>query len=488
MGYWFYNAPVPVSQAGSYPPALLLLGDSGDTTDFTPPDDQVLVLRAGQKCGSGPYFKQVRHPYCDSTYSWQGSTYSANDVPIGWTRSDWRGYQGGGRILTGTHAIACNFTVNTTTQTIVQFSYLSSWIWSNGGKYYYCSATTSLSGNSNGQTSWGPFGIVPQSWGDVEKVVQGIMNYFGLPVDAATNPQNYGSLSTRYGYPASQASVTHGRTITALDKRWNWRNTSKPSIKWMWDDIPNRVGDWNLLCFGVIPGRIRNAAATALANTMGGLPEVSANSIANVLECANALEGIANTAKLGVRGAVNALVSKLRQYKDPRNDWLSWRYVYNTTKMDIADYKEVTNRLINMTGQPTFKVHGSANGDGFTVRCVKQYRTSDFDIAGYDTRRLLRTYGFRLSAYNMWDMVPFSFIVDWFAHVGPALELAQNWNRHFDFQAVETWYSYREQFEHSYIYFRWANTDPSIPPSYVPTTTSKRTFLMRLADTISIFS
>jgi hypothetical protein len=239
---------------------------------------------------------------------------------------------------------------------------------------------------------------------------------------------------------------------------------------------------------GIIPGRIRNATSNALADAMAGLPEVSANSVANVMELASGLPSIFNAGAKGISGLLQKLRRGVKDLSDPRNAWLSWRYVYNTTKMDIQDYKDVTNRLTNLSGNPTFKVHGSGSGDGFSIRTVRQYRSADFNIIDYDTKRLLRTYGFQLDAYNMWDMVPFSFMVDWFTHVGPKLELARNWNRQYDFTATDVWYSYHEQLDHGYVYYRWHGVDPTVPPSYVQHATSKRTITYRLADTVSIFS
>jgi hypothetical protein len=343
---------------------------------------------------------------------------------------------------------------------------------------WYCKTNTA--------TELPSFFYGPPSEENLGRTVSAIFDYFGYAENLFSQPKSLGALNLWSSVLASEsANVSIKNTISKL----TMKSSSGVHLYWKYDDVPYRFPEWRSVAeFGVIPGRIRNAASLALADAMSALPEVSANSIQNVLELASGVKGVAKSLSRGFSSMLQDLSRGLKSSADPRNAWLSWRYVYNTTKMDINDYKEVTSRLLNMNQGLTFKVHGVGQGDGFSIRCVRQYRNSDFDITSYDTRRMLETYGFKLSAYNMWDMVPFSFMVDWFTHVGPKLELAENWNRHYDFVPTDVWYSYHEQLQHGYIYYRWHWVDPTIPPTYVNKTTSKRTLTYRLADTISIFS
>lgn len=458
----------------------LVVGDE-DPLEQPPPRDT--IMRDRGNAGSAAYYKQHLEAFMTSeTYTFLGRTcLGGRSTTSYWAGSDLlRGYA---HAISGSlfYEFGWRKNQNYPASGATGFMLVSQLVPRDATSARWYQVRIAWSATFRSNTHWGPWGCDGLSEDSILAAAIQVLEYFGLP-NLLSNPVEYGNVNR---YSAGPFAYTNLEVKKYGDNIIRTTTESKPHIQWKYDTpTSNTLYDWFCCREGFIPGRIRNAASLALANTMASLPEVSANSVANVLELASGLSGIRGL----VRNGTSKMLQLAKRIKDPRNAWLSWRYVYNTTKMDLEDYQNVTRRLVNIAGAPTFKVHGFGDGGYFTIRCVKQFRSSDFNVLDYDTRRLLRTYGFKLSAYNAWDMVPFSFMVDWFTQIGPKLELAENWNKHYEFTPEDTWYSYRENFSHGFCYFRWHGTDPSIPPTYVKRETSKRTFFYRLADTVSIFT
>lgn len=490
MGFWFYRTGL-YYPSGTY--GMVFMTDTGEDP-LKRPDDSIITARDGPNYGSGPYYKQVSRAYLeDGNYSAAGMVNRGESIAF-FKQSDWRGFCGRSVDISSTKIVQYQGLRNTGNHTSGQGSVSVLQIVHDGAYYYSCRSTASWT-QTDGYyppTNKGCFGCLCESSDDILQAAMWVVSYVGEDPGLLLNPYYVGYKRKTYWTvdETARANVSYTVDVERLDSRWNYRSDNIHAY-WRYDEVDNRLFEWRTITeFGIIPGRIRNTVSTALANTMASLPEVSANSIMNILQLSSGLRNTWKVGMQGIHGILQSLAAGIKQGVDPRDAWLSWRYVYKTTKMDIEDYADVTNRLLGLarSSGTTFKVHGSASGNGFTIRCVKQYLCSDFDPTFYDAQDYLRAYGMRLSAYNMWDMVPYSFMVDWFTDIGPRIELAQNWNRHYDLKAEDTWYSYYEQLEHGFIYYRWHGTDPSIPPSYVKHETSKRTIAFRLADTISIFT
>lgn len=102
--------------------------------------------------------------------------------------------------------------------------------------------------------------------------------------------------------------------------------------------------------------------------------------------------------------------------------WLSYRYVYNTTRMDVEDMGELRSRtqkldsMCKIMRNPEISTFGVANADGAIIRVSLTYSASEvLQVNNF----LDNTW--RLLAYDAWDLIPFSFIVDWFYSVGDLL-------------------------------------------------------------------
>jgi hypothetical protein len=113
------------------------------------------------------------------------------------------------------------------------------------------------------------------------------------------------------------------------------------------------------------------------------------------------------------------------------SDWLSYRYAYCTTKMDIEDFSKY---LLQKTDQ-YFKFlnkyyHQKSYGvakrkvDGVDVLCRCEIKWRPDVLDGLHTAlKYIHETGFELNPYVLWDMLPFSFIVDWFVPVGDVAEV-----------------------------------------------------------------
>lgn len=109
-------------------------------------------------------------------------------------------------------------------------------------------------------------------------------------------------------------------------------------------------------------------------------------------------------------------MAKLRNIKTLAEFWLYYKYTYNTTKMDIEAMKKFFSRDLS-----------SSNTKGYDHRINLSYHipsgTDRFHIyLGSYTLGVLDTLGLRPNLSNTWDMIPFSFVVDWFTKIGDSLQ------------------------------------------------------------------
>jgi hypothetical protein len=109
-----------------------------------------------------------------------------------------------------------------------------------------------------------------------------------------------------------------------------------------------------------------------------------------------------------------------------------------------------------------------------------------------DLQSDLRQFGLELTAYNAWDMVPFSFILDWFLKIGNRLEFYEDRNLALKLVPYEdVWYSVAKQFETDYsvedYYVRWCGPRPYISPTFVSDGDPKmKTLIKRAVDVLAL--
>lgn len=229
---------------------------------------------------------------------------------------------------------------------------------------------------------------------------------------------------------------------------------------------------WNNLTGG-LSHHCTSLATAAYIDAADNLPGATANSIATVIEAMEAIAGICKG-------------KPPRTPKGIKDLWLSYRYAVCTTKADIEEYAETTRRLMTLANASAITSNGSAD-DG-KIRCTCTISVNPSCCIPSTARDWLRSYGFRLSALNAWDMVPFSFVVDWFLHIGDILEMFENMGDAFALPVDDMWYSFRTNYDGQDTYFRVPGRVYFALPYVSYHETSNKTICKRILDSIALFT
>jgi hypothetical protein len=96
--------------------------------------------------------------------------------------------------------------------------------------------------------------------------------------------------------------------------------------------------------------------------------------------------------------------------------WLTYRYSYQTTKADCTEYYRLLSELGQ--GRPSHLTHARETVDEFNSVSFSAEYTDTGAMIQRDAEKYLRQVGLYPTASNVWDLLPFSFIVDWFTPIG----------------------------------------------------------------------
>lgn len=217
-------------------------------------------------------------------------------------------------------------------------------------------------------------------------------------------------------------------------------------------------------------GAYRSCADNAYINAAENLPEATTNSIMNVLEIAATFASFAK----GYSG--------IGSLKDA---WLGYRYQYGTTTLDITEYADLTYRLCELANMPRFTVYGSASRYGITANVQFDINVSDF--LPHDAKTWLKAYGFKLSAVNVWDMIPYSFVVDWFLHVGDILQKFEDYQQMYHLKITNAWVTFTTAYDGQKTYQRLPYHFQGSLPWMTFGGASTKTIGKRVLDTVALF-
>lgn len=214
-------------------------------------------------------------------------------------------------------------------------------------------------------------------------------------------------------------------------------------------------------------------ASTAYIHIVDNLPSAAINSVANVLEIA--------------KGLTDVLTGKFTLSKKPSDIWLAYRYSYTTSKADIDEVIHLTKRLAALPKLDDITVHSLVTVKDVTCRCTAVFSCDS--IIPHSISEWLETYGFKLSLLNAWDMIPYSFVVDWFLHLSSFLEDVDRIGKANTLRPKEVWYSFKKRRDNVATYFRVNGNSNWVLPFFGATThqASGRTILYRIADSLSLF-
>lgn len=187
------------------------------------------------------------------------------------------------------------------------------------------------------------------------------------------------------------------------------------------------------------PG-IPKGAVSELFRTTANSIVTSSNNIANIVD----MVGLVRDLKNMKFSKVAADVKKSSLIQKASKAWMSYRYSYLTTKSDIDEAREKIAQAIDPNRIYDFKRYGTLWLPGGLLRLALTVSTGSTG-ALQQLDRMLHACGLQLSLYNAWDMVPLSFVVDWFLPIGDFLEdLSSNWVTRSDvFTFSKICYSYK---------------------------------------------
>lgn len=215
----------------------------------------------------------------------------------------------------------------------------------------------------------------------------------------------------------------------------------------------------------------------------------NSNNIANVQSLCSIAKSLLNM-KSSVGELAKTVAAKASDFRGAASDaWLSYRYVYSTTKSDV----EEASRLIEQLSSDTGFIRGQT-AIGSSLASLKiRYAPYDNPMLNllYSGLSGLQRLGLDPSLVNMWDMIPFSFIADWFIPIGDNLQrLAdQKWAATMPYQ-TECLASQKGTvqiggWEYS-VYHRFSYS-PSYDLAWVDDSTSTyRTWSKRVLDVIAL--
>lgn len=224
---------------------------------------------------------------------------------------------------------------------------------------------------------------------------------------------------------------------------------------------------------GILPGAWARGWETAYTEACKGLPEAATNLAANVLEAAAALKSLFTG---DVLGAIP---------KTAADAWLAYRYAYTTTKLDIREVESTFNRLDALLHSDNVAVYGSyTRGDIQFKVCF------ELDIAQVlpsEVSTTLCKFGLELNALNVWDMIPYSFVVDWFVPVGQLLEYFQDLDA-CRYNPKDIWFSLVTTISGYRVFARLPGRKLSTMPYLQLRSAGTRTVCLRIADAVALFS
>lgn len=306
----------------------------------------------------------------------------------------------------------------------------------------------------------------------------------------ATRGEDLSAITARYNYDAcinACLSVPIQRwdfiviyTYLANHQDLNYYMGTKPGAEFVYS-YPNK-GEYSYW-FGHAFGSGGNGSTinstgfrNAFFKAQDELPRIQQNTIANIIDVVSTTIDIIR----------NPSISFSKDYRQVTDMWLSYRYAYNTTKSDILEAANIADRILNVGD--VVKSFGSYTENGVTYHCEIVVDANHFIPKEQKTiLDRLSSYGIRINMTNIWDMIPYSFVVDWFTDLGGFFESLDSWLYACKLPIKEVWYSASSNYTSgTQVYFRWLGSPPSMP-SYSPHISNNRdVWLARAADIISL--
>lgn len=206
------------------------------------------------------------------------------------------------------------------------------------------------------------------------------------------------------------------------------------------------------------------------------LPRIESNGIATILDTLKAI--------LSFREGYTGVGSL-------RDAWLSYRYSYSTTIADIKSFSSVAERWSEISQHPTVQSHAAVTKGKFTYKCTITCDLSK--LFSSDLSAKIEKYNVLPTFTNIWDMIPYSFVADWFTDIGEICSSIDTWLAEESYPITSVWYSISYKGVHNDIstseYCRWQGNIPALPSICYGTSgyvASTKTKAKRFVDAICL--
>lgn len=112
---------------------------------------------------------------------------------------------------------------------------------------------------------------------------------------------------------------------------------------------------------------------------------------------------------------------KKRNIKSVSDLYLWYKYTYKTTESDARECIKYLNKRLNRARYRYSKASSSTSK--YVVK-ASTYTQTTLRVHAYFSvqRSLMKQLGIDINCSNLWDIIPFSFVVDWFVNIGDVLE------------------------------------------------------------------
>lgn len=196
----------------------------------------------------------------------------------------------------------------------------------------------------------------------------------------------------------------------------------------------------------------------AYLDALESLPRLNENSISNIIELVSFIKSL-------------VLDHQIEIPKSLQSSWLSYRYQYTTSSLDAKEAIEFVHRHMDLGSlDKGITCYGRSftnyKGSDVTCRCRVDVIPRELSTLA-SIWRSLYTYGLQPDFYVIWDMIPYSFIVDWFIPIGDMASVldAERMYRpgvNYDFKDIVFSLSYDRDFDGytTHQYTRWLQGSP----------------------------
>jgi hypothetical protein len=222
----------------------------------------------------------------------------------------------------------------------------------------------------------------------------------------------------------------------------------------------------------------------AFLEMVTNVPRMNDNNISNMLEIIGFMKSLVIDHRIEVPESLADL-------------WLAYRYSYGTTKLDAEEAIKFVHRHMDLGDWTKIKCYGmhtlEYKGAHVTCRCESQVIPRVMSTVGRLWRNL-HTYGLSPGFYVVWDMIPYSFIVDWFLPIGDVMaawDAKRVVDEYYDFKGINMSLSYTRVIDGYTVkcYTRWLSATPIPLQGYYfleGSGPSNKTVIKRVLDAASL--